>query len=260
MKTRLISAAVAALIAVPLIYVGGFYFSFGVGLLAMLGYKELIDLRKSHQPLPKLMIFFGVVCLTLLIFQNFLSASTESGLSYQIVILCLIALLMPTVYFQDKYSTKDAFYLLGITLFLGLTCNLFILARNRGLGLFLYLIGIPILTDTAAFIFGKAFGKNKLCPKISPNKTWEGSFAGLFAGTIGGVVIYSLFVGKFAWQIILLTAILSTIGQIGDLFMSKIKRENEDFSNIMPGHGGILDRIDSFIFVCLTYFLVMLYL
>ena len=61
MKTRLISAAVAALIAVPLVYVGGFYFSFGVGLLAMLGYKELIDLRKSHQPLPKLMIFFGLV-------------------------------------------------------------------------------------------------------------------------------------------------------------------------------------------------------
>ncbi len=262
MKTRLISALVAAIIAIPLIYVGGYPFYFGVGLLAVLGYKELLDLRKSHKELPKLMIIIGVLCLTLLILENFLAPSIEVGISYERIILCFILLLMPTVYYQDRYSTKDAFYLLGITIFLSITCNLFIIARNRSLGLFVYLLSVPILTDTAAFIIGSLFGKNKLCPKISPNKTWEGSFAGLFAGTIGGVIIYSLLVAKFSWQVIVITAILSIIGQIGDLFMSKIKRENEikDFSNIMPGHGGILDRIDSFIFVCLTYFLLMLYL
>ena len=236
MKTRLISALVATIIAVPLIYMGSYYFCFGVGLLAILGYKELLDLRKSHQELPKLMIVLGVVS--------------------------LILLTLPTVFYQEKYTTKDAFYLLGITIFLGITSNLFIIARNRGLELFIYLLSIPILTDTFAYIFGSAFGKNKLCPRISPNKTWEGSFAGFFAGTFGGTIIYSLLVSSFSWKVIVLSAVLSTIGQVGDLFMSKIKRENEikDFSNIMPGHGGILDRIDSFIFVILTYFLLMLYL
>ncbi len=262
MKTRVLSAIIASIIAIPLIYVGGYPFYLGVGILAMLGYKELMDLRKSHKKLPKLMIFFGVVCLALLILDNFVERATYFGVSYERIILSLIFLTLPTVYYQDKYSTKDAFYLLGITLFLGITFNLFIIARNRSLMLFIYLLSIPILTDTFAYIFGKAFGKNKLCPKISPNKTWEGSFAGFFAGTIGGVIIYSLLVKPFSFKIVLVTAILSVVGQIGDLFMSKIKRENaiKDFSNIMPGHGGILDRLDSFIFVILTYFLLMLYL
>ena len=262
MKTRLISALVATIIAVPLIYMGSYYFCFGVGLLAILGYKELLDLRKSHQELPKMMIVLGIVCLTLLIMENFLSQTIEIGISYERIILCLVLLTLPTVFYQEKYTTKDAFYLLGITLFLGITTNLFIIARNRGLELFIYLLSIPILTDTFAYIFGSAFGKNKLCPRISPNKTWEGSFAGFFAGTFGGTIIYSLLVSSFSWQVVVLSAVLSTIGQVGDLFMSKIKRENEikDFSNIMPGHGGILDRIDSFIFVILTYFLLMLYL
>lgn len=261
-KTRIISAIVAAIIAIPLIYVGGYPFYLGVGLLAMLGFKELMDLRKSHKKLPNLIIFFGVICLAFLILDNFNNSSIYLGISYEKILLCLIFLTLPTVYYQDKYSTKDAFYLLGIILFLGITFNLFIIARNRSLFLFLYLIAIPILTDTFAYIIGKSFGKNKLCPRISPNKTWEGSFAGLFAGTIGGVIIYSLLVDPFSFKIVLLTAILSVVGQVGDLFMSKIKRENDikDFSNIMPGHGGVLDRLDSFIFVCLTYFLIMLYI
>ncbi len=262
MKTRLISAFIAALIAMPLIYLGSYYFYFGVGLLAILGFKELLDLRKSHQELPKLMIVISVICLVLLIYDNFLYQTIELGITYEKIIACIILLGIPTIFYQDKYSTKDAFYLLGITVFLGITCNLFIIARNRGLELFIYLLSIPILTDTFAYIFGKLWGKNKLCPKISPNKTWEGSFAGFFAGSFGGTIIYSLLVKTFSWKVVLLSAILSTIGQIGDLFMSKIKRENDikDFSNIMPGHGGILDRIDSFIFVVLTYFLLIMYL
>ncbi len=262
LQVRIISAIIACLIAIPLIIIGGYPFYFGVGLLAILGYKELLDLRKSHKKLPNLMIMMGVVCLILLLLGNLHNISTYFGIPYGNIIICLIFLLLPTVYFQDKYSTKDAFYLLGITIFLGLVFNLFIIARNRSLGLFLYLLLIPILTDTFAYICGRLFGKNKLCPTISPKKTWEGSFAGLIAGTLGGIIIYVLLVDHFSFKMVLVTALLSTIGQVGDLFMSKIKRENEikDFSNIMPGHGGILDRIDSFIFVVLTYFLLMIYL
>lgn len=262
MQVRVLSALIMAIVAIPIIYVGGYVFYFGIGLLAILGFKELLDLRKSHKKLPNVMIFISIVCLTLLILDNFTAKYITGGVSYERIILSLIFILMPTVYYQDRYQTKDAFYLLGITLFLGLTFNLFIIARNRSLNLFIYLLAIPILTDTFAYIFGKLFGKNKLCPKISPGKTWEGSFAGLFAGTLGGILIYSLLVSHFSFKMVLVTAILSVIGQIGDLVMSKIKRENDikDFSNIFPGHGGILDRIDSLIFVVLSYFLLMFYL
>ena len=100
-----------------------------------------------------------------------------------------------------------------------------------------------------------------MCVKISPNKTWEGSIGGLICGSLVGAIIYKLFFGKITIKIIIITIILSIIGQIGDLVMSKIKRENEikDFSNIMPGHGGILDRLDSSIFVFIAYMFLLMF-
>ena len=98
-----------------------------------------------------------------------------------------------------------------------------------------------------------------MCPKISPHKTWEGFIGGLIGGSIVGLIVYSNLLGSLTFKAILVTFILSFIGQIGDLFYSKIKRENKikDFSNLMPGHGGVLDRVDSLSFVVFAY--VILY-
>ena len=102
---------------------------------------------------------------------------------------------------------------------------------------------------------GMFIGKHKLCPKISPKKTIEGSVGGSVIGTAVAVIFYSNLIGKFSIKLVLITLLLSVIGQLGDLFFSKIKRENniKDFSNIMPGHGGVLDRIDSLTFVIMAY-------
>ena len=123
--------------------------------------------------------------------------------------------------------------------------------------MFLNLVLIPICTDTCALIGGIKFGKHKLT-KISPLKTWEGAFAGLIMGTIIPSIFYAFVVHNINIKIIIGTAILSTFGQIGDLFFSKIKRENaiKDFSKIMPGHGGILDRLDSTIIIFMAYLLL----
>ena len=88
LQVRIISAIIACLIAIPLIIIGGYPFYFGVGLLAILGYKELLDLRKSHKKLPNLMIMMGVVCLILLLLGNLHNISTYFGIPYGNIIIC----------------------------------------------------------------------------------------------------------------------------------------------------------------------------
>lgn len=123
--------------------------------------------------------------------------------------------------------------------------------------LLVYLLLVTIFTDTYAYFTGKLIGKNKLLEVISPNKTWEGSIGGTLVGTIIGVLFYQTVINPEVSLIplIVITFLLSVIGQLGDLFFSAIKRyyNKKDFSNIMPGHGGILDRLDSIIFVMLAF-------
>lgn len=128
----------------------------------------------------------------------------------------------------------------------------------NGTRCFMYVYTIVIMTDSFAYLFGKAFGKSKLCPNISPNKTKEGALAGLIGGSICGVLglyIYNI-VGSFEHALyiiplgLLLSAVISCTVQFGDLVESKFKRtyDVKDFGYILPGHGGILDRFDSFIY------------
>ncbi len=261
MKTRIISAIVAAVIVIPLIVLGGYFFTIGVCIIAALAYKEIIDLRESHNEYPMLMAFFGFFAMVCIILSNNADASIYRGLTYQIITLVVLLLLLPSIFYKkNKYTTRDAFYLIGVVLLLGLVFNIFIIIRNRSLNLFIYLLLVPMVTDIFAMLGGKYFGKNKMCPKLSPHKTWEGSVAGLLGGSIVSIIFYCLAIGSFTIQLVFMTIVLSIIGQMGDLVMSKIKRENEikDFSNIMPGHGGILDRLDSVIFVFLAYMFLLI--
>lgn len=263
MKVRIISAILMAVVAIPLLLIGGYPYIIAISILALLSYKEILDLKKSHKPYPNLIKALGAICICLLLFENIIGCTLSYGLTYQSIISIFLILMIPTIFYEkDKYTTKDALYLVGITLVLGIAFNLLIVTRNKGLNIILYLLSISIFTDIFALIGGKLFGRVKLAEKISPNKTWEGSFAGLVAGTIGGVIVYSLLIGSFSVRLVFITAFFSIIGQLGDLFMSKMKRENEikDFSNIIPGHGGILDRLDSIIFVVLAYLVMVFYL
>ena len=104
---------------------------------------------------------------------------------------------------------------------------------------------------------GRLIGRRKLLEEISPNKTWEGMLSGTLLGTLLASVFYITVLNSQAniALIIFVTLFLSIIGQFGDLVFSAIKRYFgiKDFSNIMPGHGGILDRLDSIIFVMLGF-------
>lgn len=262
MKTRVISAVVALLIVVPLVLLGGIYFELLVCLVGALAFKEIIDLKKSHGNIPNMMVLIGLVSLLSLILSNNSELSIYNGFTYQTLALITVGIIVPVIFYkEDEYSSKDALYLLGVVLFLGLALNSFVVIRLRSFKTLLFLLSIPTFNDIFAYVLGSKFGKTKMCKSISPNKTWEGSVGGLVIGCIAGCILYGTLIGKVTFKIVLLTIVLSIIGQMGDLVLSKIKRENDikDFSNLMPGHGGILDRLDSSIFVFLAYMFMMMF-
>ncbi|MFT6869086.1 phosphatidate cytidylyltransferase [Polaribacter sp.] len=132
-------------------------------------------------------------------------------------------------------------------------CFLILLPMHKGSFhpyLMISILSIIWINDSFAFLVGKNFGKNKLFPTVSPKKTIEGFFGGLVFSLLAGLLIskYNLDFSMLNWLII--AVIVSTIGTIGDLVESKFKRQAKmkDSGNIMPGHGGILDRLDSLLF------------
>lgn len=255
MKVRIISAIVALAILIPLIMIGGIPFAIACSILGILAYKEILDLQKSHKKIPMAVIILGLISLLFIIVGNYNSIL----LTYRSVFIPMVLVLLPTVFYEnDKYSTHDALYLLACIYLIGMLFNLFIIIRSVNVHVLVYLLSISIATDTFAYAIGCLIGKHKMT-KISPNKSWEGLGAGLVGGTIVAMIVYVNLIGSFSFRILIITLLLSLIGQAGDLFYSKIKRENgiKDFSNIMPGHGGVLDRLDSISFIMFAYMILL---
>lgn len=256
MKKRIISAVVATLIFAPIIYFGGKAFSIAMGMLAVLAYKEILDLKENSVEIPEIIKGIALVDMLLLIFSDFSTDSLMFGLSYRILAISLLTLFIPTLFYKNnKYTTREALYLTGVIIMLGLVFSCFIFIRSFSLYLLLYLMIICAVTDMMAMFTGMLIGKHKACPKISPKKTIEGCIGGSVIGTTVATIFYCNLIGNLSVKLVLITLVLTVIGQFGDLFFSKIKRENniKDFSNIMPGHGGVLDRLDSLCFVVMAY-------
>ena len=260
MKKRIISAVIALAITVPLIVLGGIPFQIALMLIAAIGYKEIIDLKQSHKEIPFIMIILGVLAMFLLILANNKTFGINWGITYPILCSIIVVLLLPIIFFKNnKYNSQEALYLIGTVLFLGLSFNMMAIIRNLGLTIFTWLLIVPMVTDMFAYLVGSKIGKHKMSVNISPNKSWEGSVGGLLGCLIISTIFYVIFIGPITIKLIIYTILLSIIGQLGDLVLSKIKRENgiKDFSNLMPGHGGILDRLDSVLFVFLLYAIII---
>ncbi len=262
MKTRVISAIIAIAIVIPFFILGGIPFAIAVGIVAGMAYIETLKLKESHKPYPTYIKVLGFLCLELIVFSHLSSSYLFNGVSYLSLCLPALVLTIPAIFdTKGKYTTKEAFHLLGTITLLGVVFNVLILICNGNKWLLLYLILIAILTDTFAMLIGCLIGKHKLIPNVSPKKSIEGSIAGSLIGTIvPSIYYYNIVTSNISIPLLLIMSLaLSILGQIGDLFFSKIKRENgiKDFSNIMPGHGGILDRLDSLTFVMFGYMLII---
>ncbi len=129
-----------------------------------------------------------------------------------------------------------------------------------GFASIVFLFSIIWSTDILAYFGGRTFGGPKLAPAISPNKTWSGFVIGTLGGVAGGSIVAWLFGSGSPWLILGLACFLSITGQLGDLFESGFKRRFafKDSSRVIPGHGGVMDRLDSLVFATMAAYLVSL--
>ena len=263
MKKRILSAIIMILIFVPLLFIGGVPFTILMTLLALASMYELITIREKKKKIPmliKVISYLLVILSSILTYNQNIFSYT---MSYQLISFIVLIFLLP-ILLKNKsmdYDINDALYLVGSLLFINIAFNLILVVRNYSLNYLIYLLLITVITDTFALITGMYIGKNKLAPSISPHKTIEGFIGGALMGTFVATTFYFTVIDSNISLVILIltTAFLSVIGQLGDLVFSSIKRTYgvKDFSNLIPGHGGILDRLDSIIFVILAFILVM---
>ena len=259
MKQRVISAIVMLAIVIPVFIIGGNIFKLFIFLVAMLGMKEYLDIKETKKDLPIFIKLAGYLFIPLVLFNVGIDSKLEMVVDFRIITSLLIVLLLPVVLYHNRetYSINDANYVFMGVMFLGIAMSLFNTYVEISKDLLLYLVLITVMTDTFAYLTGMLIGKHKLLEVISPKKTWEGLLGGTIFGVFIATMFYMTIINGHANLLIVIgvTLLLSIVGQLGDLFFSAIKRyfDKKDFSNLMPGHGGILDRLDSLIFVLLAY-------
>lgn len=169
----------------------------------------------------------------------------------------LFFLLCASVFSQGAFSVSDACQLFAMTAYAAAGFAAVILLRDARNGAYLFVLplGVPWTCDTFAYFTGHLFGKHKLIPAVSPKKTVEGAVGGIVFGT-AFLVLYGFLVGCFGdlrpryAGLVLIGVILTVVSQCGDLVASQLKRAFgiKDYGKLLPGHGGVMDRVDSLLF------------
>ena len=246
----------AAMIAPFIIFVflGGIYlrgFVFALSILALWEFYSALK-EKNFKPIKSA----GYILLVIYYLLN----NNFEHMMYVLVAAAFILLILPVI--NLEYTFIDVSLTLLGFIYCGILFGFVYLVNAKRCGEFLvWIIFIGSwLSDTAAFYSGKLFGKHKLSPRVSPKKTIEGSIGGLIGATIF-TGVFGIIVQKYInimpiYNYFIIGALCGVFGQFGDLVASSIKRYVgiKDYSNLIPGHGGILDRFDSIIFSATVIF------
>ena len=263
MKQRIISAILMIAIFVPFLLIGELPFAIFMAVLGVFSLWELIHVREGVKEFPSILKLFAYIMVLIFSLYRYNSIEFQMQFDYRVMSLILFLFLAPMVFIHNfkEYDLNDALFLIGSVLFIGLSFNLIVVTRNFDIMYIIYLFLITTITDTFALITGMLVGRHSLCPNISPKKTVEGLIGGVFMGTFVASSFYYTVINS---SISLVFLILSTmglclVGQLGDLVFSSIKRSYgvKDFSNVIPGHGGMLDRFDSLIFVTFAFVILL---
>lgn len=249
-----------ALLLSPLIifiFVGGVYLKYFALILSIIGMYEFFTVIKEKN-IHAMKYIAYILCTAYYLTLN-------STINYNLLFLVLIAasfLMLCIPIIHTKYNFVDVSVSIFAFIYIGVFFSFIFLVNNKIYGNFLvWLIFISSwLCDTTAYYVGRYLGKNKLCPKVSPKKTIEGSVGGLLGSTLAcgifGYISIRAGVNIPLYHFLIIGFLCGVFCQFGDLAASSIKRhvDVKDYSNLIPGHGGILDRFDSILFASVVVY------
>lgn len=259
MKTRVISGVVIAILLLVVLLSGGYVMAGVLMLLSFVAYNELIRACGVHTEGVKvngleLMGYIGIAL------HYFLMVIYKDAKVFIISVMFTFFVVMGVyVLTFPKYKAQQAIAAVFSFVYAPVMLSFIYMLRimdDYG-GFICWIPFVAWICDTFAYLSGMAFGKHKLAPVLSPKKTIEGSIGGTLASVItGGIFGYILSTNmvhnnNLIWVFMIITFVAAIVSQIGDLAASGIKRDHgiKDYGNIIPGHGGIMDRFDSVIFV-----------
>ena len=251
LRLRIISGIVLAAIVLAATWYGGLAFELLSALIALLIYYEWSTISGLHQrdPQGNALGWLGIVAIAVMTVMEVPAYSVGA-------LLLFIALTAVLVAIRGK-----SWWLPAGILYAGLTAIALAEIRDDnlvGFVVMLFVFATVWATDIFAYFIGRALGGPKLAPRISPGKTWSGAIGGVIAAVIAGTgVAWSFFPGT-GLRVVCVALLLSVCSQAGDLFESFVKRRFgvKDSSHLIPGHGGVMDRVDGLIFACFAAFLL----
>ena len=264
MKQRVISGAVLVVILAITLYFGGIVTCGLMALVSLVGNMELLRVYGVNKKTPGIVCYLATVLYYIAIYLDRMDIIVPMMVIYLLFMLAVYVLTFPT--YSDKQimaAFMDFFYVSVMLSFVYLIRNM-----EHGLVLVLLIFVSSWINDTCAYFVGRALGKHKMAPVLSPKKSIEGLIGGIVgAGVFGAVfgILFDKYVDTMNYAP-LLFAVVGAVGAlpavIGDLAASAIKRNNDikDYGKLIPGHGGILDRFDSIIFTAPIIYYLLVYL
>ncbi len=262
---RLLVAIIIIPVAILFAWLGGWFLA--VALAALLGFAawEYWHMFAQGGYRPSLPVLVGGTALLLLMRQ----ASGFEGSDWLISVFVLVAMTVQVAHQEKGLNTSalDFNITLGGILYLGWLGGYLVSIRNLPEGLWWVLLVVPAagIADSAAFFVGRAFGKHKISKRVSPNKTWEGYFGGVIAAALGTMLLAMLWNMRTPaieyYHGLFIGMVIGALTILGDLGESMLKRGMgvKDASQVLPGHGGIMDRIDSWLWAApIGYYMIHL--
>ena len=271
MKQRIITALIGlALFSVCLMFFETLVFNFVISAIAVIGIIELLSAANITKFPP-----ICILCAILVGITPFLSIPlfVEYRMAVYLIFVFVAFLLMLGHHNELRFA--DLAFALFSSFLLGLVFSVFIYVRDfnaERATRFFYIIlifGGAWLADSAAYFAGRFFGKHKLAPQISPKKTVEGAIGGVLGCVVGFVLLGVAFDSIMSSNgsplrvnylyLVILSIVLSIVGMLGDLTFSVVKRQYgiKDYGNLLPGHGGVLDRFDSVVFTAPALYIII---
>lgn len=248
MKRRIVTGISAGVLFLLFAVFGGYPFILLAVFLALIGYLELLRMKKINP--SSVPAIFGFILVVFVVYPFRFNLMFPDDW----IMITVLLLLVFSVSSKNVFNFDRAAFILLSALYVAFGFHYLIEARltDSGFSMLVFILFLIWSTDSGAYFIGKAFGQRKLLSQISPNKTVEGALGGMIFAVVIAILFHVVHPIYSSIEMVLLVAVVIAIaGQLGDLVESALKRHYnvKDSGHLLPGHGGILDRCDSWLFV-----------